>query len=338
MKSPVETRHATTTEETRVRPWIVGVFTAALLVTGLMLAHRDSPVKPPAVIPPAVVPRHPVERSSVMDPLPDVTETESTATSGSGTTTAGTTVAVGSPLSMLIDDMLASRDRDLAPSFIAQVESIRRAGVDPVLLAHAVARQFNRQAQVRLTAAGTFSPETYQQEATAGAREWITRLLGETTYNQWLAEKNNPAPPATLTAQFVEDLTGKLRSLQSNGVDEVLLRQILNSQNGRLDSLTNRALYMNPIEVLGQTAQVRFSLQEDFRSRTDVMQSLPSEKLTAYATLYQGYQDQVNRVQQELRNGARTMEEYRAEQQRLMQDYRDQKQQLLGPDLAANLP
>lgn len=263
---------------------------------------------------------------------------ESAPSSDSGTKSAAMTAVAASPLGRLIGDMVASRDRALAPAFIAQVEAIHRAGVDPVLLAHVVARQFNRQTQARLMAAGTFSNETYEQEAESGAQEWITRLLGNTTYTQWLAEKNGAAPPATLTPGFAQDLTDRLRTLQTNGADEVLLVQIINSQNSRLDSVKNWELRLNASEILGQNADNRFYTQEYFRPKAALMQSLTSEQLAAYATLYQGYQEQVRVLWQERIGGGRAQDNYEAEVQRLLQDYTSRKQQLLGPDRAGSLP
>ena len=223
-----------------------------------------------------------------------------------------------------LGDLRVARSFELEPWFVAQVKRVVQAGVDPVLVAHAVARQFNRQSEALLLAGENVDFTEHEKQAAVRRQEWLVRLVGEPAYRQWLAESEGTAPRAPATAVLPVELVGRVRQLQADGVDAALLAHLVLSQQGRQEQAGGNFAGQDAVTAtLGAEARERWETQETFRRLATPVSALTDEQLLGFSKVFREFRQQL----------ARGGDFAAARRQ-----YEAAKVQLLGGELARQLP
>jgi hypothetical protein len=320
--------------------WLVVAVAAVVVVVGLVLTSQQPPAPPPDIRPPLPVrPRTvtaPTRTSSELDLLPESVGSSSARTGGA---TDGQPLSSGTPTA--ISDLRAPRSFDLDAGFVAQIKKLLKAGIDPVLLAHAIARQLNRQSEALLMTGENVDYAAHQKQAEARSREWLIKLVGETASKQWLAESQGAAPPIAAATDLPADFVSRIGLLQSDGVDSALLAHVVLSQKSRQERALQNAgggSFANQdviTSVLGADANNRWQTQETFRHMAGQLSPLNDDQLLAYSKLYQDYRATISDI---MNQTGRDRSQTAAELQAVRERYTQAKQQLVGADLASRLP
>lgn len=317
------------------RIWLIVAVAAVVVVVGLVLTNQQPLAAPPEIRPPLPVrPRTvtaPPRTSSELDLLP---ESVVASTALTGVSPDAGLPSAGPPKA--ISDLRAARSFELEAGFVAEVKRLLKAGVDPVLLAHAVARQFNRQSEAVMMTAENPDYAGHEKTAEPRRREWLIKLVGEAAYKQWLAESEGAAPPIAAATQLPSDFVSRIQWMQSDGVDAAMLAHVVLSQRSRQERALQKAgtgRFRDEdviVSVLGTEAKARWETQEMFRYMAGQLSSLNDAQLLAYSKLYRDYRAQTDAARQ---HGA-----VRQELLDLEEQYRQAKERLVGEGLASRLP